>query len=166
MANNKPKLGRMGGEVVNKAELCRLFGVEPATVDGWVRKGCPFVSKPKTSGRGGDGWKFNTADVARWRAAGAVDSADADSLDAVKKRKLEAEAKKAELDLAERQGELVAVATVEDRVGRMIRRFRDRILSLPSALAREVFASPDLPGVERLLRDRCNEALEELGHAG
>jgi len=46
-----------------KSELAKAFGVSTTTIDNWIRKGCPCVEK----GSNGKPWKFNLAEVARWR---------------------------------------------------------------------------------------------------
>ena len=50
--------------IANRAQLAKEFGISLPTVDDWVRRGCPVVSK------GGQGreCKFSIRDVRAWRA--------------------------------------------------------------------------------------------------
>ena len=50
-------------ESLNKSEIAETLGVTRNTVDSWVRKGCPYLSR----GRNGKEWRFNLDDVEKWR---------------------------------------------------------------------------------------------------
>lgn len=100
------------GQIVNKSELCSLFGVSPPSVDGWVRNGCPVVEK----GSQGRHSQFNTADVAKWLRDRAREEGSgtktADEAE-LRRRKLAAEAERSELELAKVKGEVAPVAEFE-----------------------------------------------------
>ena len=53
------------GEVVNRVELAKILGVSLPTIDAYVRRGCPYVSKADREK--GIPWEFNTAAVIDWR---------------------------------------------------------------------------------------------------
>ena len=50
-------------ETINRAELARELGVSLPTIDDWVRRGCPVVSK----GEKGRAAKFSLSEVRAWR---------------------------------------------------------------------------------------------------
>jgi hypothetical protein len=73
-----------------------------------------------------------------------------------------AKAQLAELELGERQGQLVAAADMRDAAFRSTRAARDIILSAEDRLG-EVLAGVSDPGeVRRLLREELGRALDEL----
>ena len=51
-------------ETINRAELARELGVSLPTIDDWVRRGCPVVSK----GSKGRASEFSISEVRAWRA--------------------------------------------------------------------------------------------------
>ena len=53
----------MSDPLLNRAELAKAFGVSLTTVDAWVRRGCPYVSR----GSNGREWQFDPLAVAHWR---------------------------------------------------------------------------------------------------
>jgi phage terminase Nu1 subunit (DNA packaging protein) len=66
-----PKQGKiLPGVRVNKVDLARVFGVEPAVIDAWVSKGLPCVKKPRplTGTLSNERiWVFDTAEAIEWR---------------------------------------------------------------------------------------------------
>ncbi len=66
-----PKQGKfLPGVRVNKVDLARVFGVEPAVIDAWLSKGLPYVKKPRPlTGTLADDrdWIFDTAEAIEWR---------------------------------------------------------------------------------------------------
>lgn len=107
------------GQKVNRKQLADVFGVSLPTVDAWVRQGCP---SDQQGGRGRE-WVFDTADVMRWREelaradGGGQDTADDNAL---KRRKLAADVRAAELDLLERMGQVAEIGTMERVWSRML----------------------------------------------
>lgn len=59
------------GRILNRAELASLCDVSLPTVDGWVRKGCPYLER----GSKGREWRFDAAAVIEWRVAHSVEEA-------------------------------------------------------------------------------------------
>lgn len=51
-------------EIVNRVEIANRCGVSLPTIDAWVRKGCPYVSR----GSKGREWKFDVSAVFVWKA--------------------------------------------------------------------------------------------------
>lgn len=148
---------------INKAELARAFGVSTTAIDNWLSRGCPYVAAPD---RPGKAYRFNLAAVVAWRierltetaatAGGDVDLAEA------KRRRAVAEAELAELDLAERRGDLLARDDVDAAMTGAFARVRARMLALPSAVAAAAADEAEPGRVQALLADAVHEALAEL----
>ncbi|MBT8085958.1 MAG: DUF1441 family protein [Woeseia sp.] len=56
----------------NKADVAEWFGVSVVAVDGWIRRGVPYVQK----GAKGLPWVFDLRDVAEWRFGSGTSSHD------------------------------------------------------------------------------------------
>jgi terminase small subunit / prophage DNA-packing protein len=52
------------GLLVNRKELSEILGVSLPTIDNYLSRGCPYVSKADRSK--GIPWEFNTRDVINW----------------------------------------------------------------------------------------------------
>ncbi len=146
---------KVEGRLVNQTELTKLFGFSAVTVRTWERRGCPVVTK----GRKGSAAVYNTADVVKWReqqAAGAA-AGDDNSVDEAegKRRKVVAEARLAELELAREEGALVEIDAFAAEVGSVLARVRAGLLAIPGSLALLLANEPD-PNV---IRDRVFEEI-------
>lgn len=146
------------GQVVKKGDLCELFGVSIPTVDGWLRDGCPCIS------RGGRGVasEFNTAAVAQWlrekaREEGAGSTlADSDEL---KRRKLAAEAEKAELDLAKAKGEVAPVREFERATASIMAAIRTNMRNVPGRAVLQLLGCTDEAEFKAKLMNEIDLAL-------
>ena len=152
----------MAGVELSKVELATWWGVNPTSVNKWVRNGCPYVTK----GSKNRPWVFNTADVAAWReeqmflrAVGDTSQLD---IDESKRRKLAAEAAMVELDLAKRRGEVIEIDEIVDVIGDDYANLRAKLLSLPTKLAPLVAVVEDMAECKGLIERGIHEALEEL----
>ena len=52
------------GLIVNRREIADICGVSLPTVDAYVRRGCPYVSRADHDN--GIPWQFNTYQVIKW----------------------------------------------------------------------------------------------------
>lgn len=150
--------------IVSKSELAELLRVNLATIDGWVRMGCPAHERPL---RKGQQWRMSVKDVVDWlisraeEKARGKESAGANENDA-KQRKLMAEAELAELELAEKRGQAVSIATAQAAWSAMIGSARAKLRGIGSKLGPIVATEID-PFQCRLLIDQAiDEALLEL----
>jgi hypothetical protein len=75
---------------------------------------------------------------ARWREDELVAEAMPGDLDALRARKLAAEARMAEIDLAQREGEVVLVADYSKALGRVLDLLMSRLRSLPISLSAQL----------------------------
>jgi phage terminase Nu1 subunit (DNA packaging protein) len=145
-----------------------MFGVAHETVRKWVAAGCPAVRKSDGS-KGGAGWQFSSADVIAWYAArekASVKRGEHVDLDEAKRRKLAAEAELAELDAAERRGDLVKIADVAAIVAEEYGACRSRLLGMPTKLAPILATTTDINEVRALLDAAIREALDEIRYEG
>ena len=99
-------------------------------------------------------WEANTDPVKR--SAANTKLADA------RAEKVMLEARRARLDLDEREGKLVAVATIERSWFELTRRTRDRLMTVAARLAGEIAAETDARVCERRIDEEIRGALSAL----
>lgn len=147
------------GQSVSKGQLCEVFGVSIPTVDGWLRNGCPCISR---GGRGVPA-EFNTAAVAQWlreqaRQEGAGNIlADESEL---KRRKLAAETAKAELELAKARSEVAPVREFERVSAAMDTAIRTNVLNVPARAVLQLLGCTDEAEFKAKLRAELVLALD------
>ena len=150
------------GQKVNRKQLADVFGISLPTVDAWVRSGCPFDQK----GERGKEWSFDTADVMRWREQIARDDAgDQETVDdnALKRRKLSAEAKRAELDLARDMGLLGGVDVMERVWSRVMSELQSKLRgAFVTRCESQLLGETDGRAFKRVLLAEVDSALEIL----
>lgn len=160
MSNKK---GR--GDILNRAEMAHHLGIGAPTLDDWVRRGCPVVQ------RGGRGrpWQFNSADVRDWRdddirrAAARVEESSADEL---KRRKLQAETERVELDLARAKAEVVEVRQFERALEKAFGEVRTSLrAALPERAVRRLLCEGDETRFKETLLEEVDQALAALADA-
>jgi phage terminase Nu1 subunit (DNA packaging protein) len=165
------------GKIVGKAELAKRTGRAVPTVDSWIRRGLPFVSK----GGPGKKWEIDTAAAIEWivqhRATGfrsgpqpavKIGETSDDDLDLTEERARLAkeQADRIALENAERRGGLIPVDDVVELWAKRIAAARAQLRGVP-VQARMSGALPNLTPVEadRLL-DIIDAALTELAGDG
>jgi len=77
-------------------------------------------------------------------------------------RKMSAEAEMAEIELATRRGQMVAVQDVVSRVASVLERVRARITAIPGKLAPRLVGAETAMQAQGLLQDAVGEVLTEL----
>lgn len=165
-SGSKPKAKakgiKPGGVEVSRVEVSRLLGVDPSTVDGWLRRGCPKVA---TGGRG-KAHRLNTAAVVAWLVARELEKESAAAgvvgLEDWRKRKLAAEAETAELDLRQRRAELIEIDTAAELIEAAFSTVRLRLQAIPSKVAARLAALRSAPKCRNLLELEILEVLGEL----
>lgn len=137
-----------------RAELAAFFGVAPAAVQGWVRRGCPVSARAK--GRGVAA-RFSAPDVVRWReqqlerAAGVDSPGDTDSAKALRLRLLRARAEDVEHELAKRRDQLMTAEDFDRSVGAAFARVEARLrASVPRLAAAAVGVEALHEGLARM----------------
>jgi len=135
---------------LRKEEIAAYFGVHWRTVLLWVKAGCPASRDARKR------WRFDLAEVLPWteaqqktfRPGRPAEKRDSQA-DEWRRRAEQAKAELAELDLAEKRGQLVDAVDVE--AGRV-----KRIIAVKEALGRLV------RGVPAEVRDQVDERVQEI----
>jgi len=154
--------------LVSQKDFATIVQVDARTVRNWRVEGLPIVKR-----RGGvRGTQVIDLVVAfRWllkrnaamhaEALAALRSTP--ELDDLRRRKLTAEMRLAEVTLAEREAELIPAAAVEPRWARMALAMRERILALPAVAVQRGAVAPEHEGQ---IADLAHDALAELATQG
>lgn len=148
------------GKQVTRQALADVFGVSLPTIDAWVRKGCPFVEK---GGRGQE-WQFNTAHVSKWLRDRDVEEATGgipDDMDELKLRKQKAETELAELELAQKKGEVALISEFERIWAMSMGQLRQNILGVPQRAVLQLLGETDEMAFKEKLRAEIVLALEQ-----
>lgn len=142
------------GREVTRQGVADIFGISLPTVDSWVRAGCPFLQK---GGRGQE-WQFNTSQISKWLQERAVDEATGDvpdDIDQLKIRKAKAETELAELELAEKRGEVALIAEFERAQAMAFGAIRTNILNVPQRAVLQLLGETD----ERVFKEKLKVEL-------
>lgn len=129
------------GQTLNRGEVAAFFGVTPPTVDGWVRAGCP-VKK----GQRGVASEFNSADVAAFLREKAREEGSGTTLadeNHLKRRKLAAEAERAELEVAKAKGEVAPIREFERAQAAAMAGIRANMRNVPGRAVLQLLGCTD-----------------------
>lgn len=151
------------GQTLNRGEVAAFFGVTPPTVDGWVRAGCP-VKK----GQRGVASEFNSADVAAFLREKARQEGSGTSLadeTELKRRKLAAEAERAELELAKEKGEVAPVREMERAQAAAMAAIRANMRNVPGRAVLQLLGCTDELEFKNKLMDEIDLALVTAAEA-
>ena len=152
------------GQQVNRAELAEFFGVALTTTDQWQRHGCPVERATKR----GESHKFWTADVARWLREQAVEQATgqttADETE-LKRRKLQAETGKSELEFAKARGDVAPIYEFERAQAKMMAVIRTNIMNVPARAVLQLLGETNEADFKAKLRAELILALEQSAAA-
>lgn len=155
------------GRTVTKAELSEILGLSLPTIESMVRRGCPW----KRKGSKGRAYQFDTADVIAWRETriredrAAEREAQVINLERERALKTAAERRLAELELAQRSGELVHVDDVAARIESEYANVRARLLLIPTKLAPRIARMRKAAEARAAIHAEVREALHELSTA-
>ena len=141
-----------------------MLGVTERTVTNWMKQGLPY----EEAGRRGSGHeiRISVKDLLAWHVsrereqAGVIDQRSA--TDQVRRRKIEAQAGLAELDLLKQTNQVVAIDVVAAEVGDQLGRVRTRLLALPHKTATLVAPEEEVRACQQILQQQVDEALNEL----
>lgn len=150
----------------NKAQLAEFFEVSLATVDNWIRRGCPALQR----GNRGTPWVFDLLSVAEWRYIGdqaaATDDQDPDTMNP--KERLDwyrGEAEKRKLQKVD--GELIEALVYERQMAELIKLSVSWAETFPDVMERDAgLTAEQLERVQAVV-DRQRERLHSTwGGAG
>lgn len=152
------------GQAVNRTALADIFGVALPTVDGWIRNGCPCISR---GGRGKQ-WEFDTASVADWLREKAVTDATGETQ--ADERELTRRAKKAstelaELELAKAKGEVAPLDQVERAIAKAFAEVRAGMRNLPQRTVSMLIGETDERRFKQVMMAEIDEVLKSLSAA-
>lgn len=172
---------------VKKAELARTLGVSRQAVQDLVRRGVlsedkdglidlelakvALANRVRPSAKTAQALDATPAATPSLAPTGAS-GADADTSGApvsyhvAKAMREAAEARIAQLKLAELRGELIRVEAVRAGLASIFASTRDRLMQLPARLAPVLAAQTDQGTVHDIVRDEIHAALSQLAGAG
>ncbi|MFB9149538.1 terminase small subunit [Roseovarius ramblicola] len=153
------------GQILNRTKMADSLGISMPTLDEWVRRGCPVV----TRGGRGRSWQFNSAAVRSWRdddiRASMQDTRHATN-DELRRRKLQAETEQAELDVARAKELVVPVEQFERALDKAFGEVRAGLRNvLPGRAARRLVGETDETQMKAVLLEEIDQALEALADA-
>lgn len=149
----------------NKSQVAEFFDVSTVTVDAWVRRGCPVVSR----GEQGTPWTFDVLDVARWKFGGESADGDREDPDSLspqdRKAWYDSELKRRALQEGDR--ELIPIGEVERAVATTFNAIAQTLRSVPDLIERRTGASPDiLVAFEEILDAAMSSLADHLSELG
>lgn len=144
--------------LLNRSDLAHHLGVQPPTIDQWIREGMPSVTK----GGQGRAWQFDLGAVVRWygdrRELSATKKAPSDEREA-KARKLAAEAEMTELDLAKAKGEVALISEIEKIWTRKMAIIRANVMNVPARAVIQLLGETNETEFKRKLKAELTTAL-------
>ena len=148
----------------NKAEVAEFFDVSVKSVDGWVRRGCPVVTR-------GDklvSWVFDLLEVATWRINGSRpgDDIDPETLPPGERKSwYDSETKRRDLQVRDR--ELIKSDEVERSVATAFAAVAQSIRSLPDRLERTLGLAPEtVEAIGNAIDDNLDDLADRLSVLG
>ena len=157
-------MSRKPGKIVGRADLAVIMAVTPQTVDAWVRKGCPVV----TRGGRGKQYEFDTGQIIRWREELAkTDALSDESIDIaeLRRRKMAAEVALAELELAEAKAEVVPLSELELSLSRIFAEVKANMRALPRRVVPRLIRETDEVRFKTILLEEIDSVLTALSDA-
>ena len=149
--------------LVSQKEIARLIKRSTQQVVNLVTQGMPRSEK---NGK----WVYPVAECLLWfgRKQGADEARreKPKSRVDVQNRKLLAETRLAEMELSEREGQLVTLEYMETQVAGICQRVRAVLLSVPGKWAPALVGCKTVPDAMTRLRPAVHEALEALAEVG
>lgn len=156
----------MTPDILNKSEIAERFGVDVRSIELWVADGMP---RRKISGRPAFSWH----DCRKWREQRIRDDERAtrhgDTSEERKTkvaeyrlRQLEMETENADLDLAERRGELVPLEFMRTEFDRIAQALRTGLIALPQTWALRLGEATSTVERQIILQDAINDLMPLL----
>lgn len=118
----------------NKALVADFFGVAMASVDGWVRRGCPYIQR----GERGTPWVFDLLALAEWRFGGKRIEPDISPEDMTPKERRDwYEGEKVRIALEIDKGNLITLDQYREEMARILKQLANALETLPDTLERK-----------------------------
>ncbi|MGH0035325.1 MAG: hypothetical protein ACQGVK_09895 [Myxococcota bacterium] len=155
------------GLVLNRSELADALGLDPRTIDKFVRRGMP--NRRRADRSRGQTWVFDLADVVEWlREKAASEAAVGDAGGSLREARLRRELALADLAVMERDeraADLIEVDTAAAELERELAAIRSRLLAIPNRAAPALLRLKGAAAIRDALRRHIDEALDELSSA-
>lgn len=152
---------------MNRKETAAALGIDVTTLDAWTAKGCPADRHGK-----GNPATFDLSEVVRWRIQFETEKAleavsrDVGDLDALRARKMAAEAGIREIQLARAKADLIPAEEFELALSSLLTAARVQVCEvLPVRAARRVLGETDETRLREALRDEARTACADLADA-
>lgn len=137
---------------INRYEYGRRYGVNESTIRGWIDRGMP---------------QETDAEATAWIVENVLkplrDTDTREQIEKARLRKLIAEAEQAETELDRQRELLIPADEVHKELTAFFKTFRDYFRSLPNKIHHEVFEQDSALKVKRVLQQRIDELLTEIG---
>jgi len=137
---------------INRYEYGRRYGVNESTVRGWIDRGMP---------------EDTDAEATAWIVENVLkplrDTDTREQIEKARLRKLIAEAEQAETELDRQRELLIPADEVHKELTAFFKTFRDYFRTLPNKIQHEVFEQDSALKVKRVLQQRIDELLTEIG---
>ena len=148
-------------KTMNRSQLAAHFGVNLSTLDGWIRKGLPFVQKSSK----GKQWRFSVDAVKTWRDKQTeTTAAPHTSLTDQRIRLTKITADRKELLLQRERGQLIDVERAMTLWGAVIQIFVNKLEAIPVKLAPLARATSTDMEAKEIIEKFINEIREELSN--
>lgn len=143
--------------VVGQTELAAQFRVSRRTIIDWETKGLRRA-------RVGTQARYNLAEAIAWRVEQARGTGP-DAKEAAVLRRLEADARRVELEVQQVEGQLIPLALHTSRLAGILDRLRARLSAAPGAWAPQLVGLKSVPDALKRARELVNELLAALNAA-
>lgn len=147
----------------NRRELATVLGVSVMTIDDWISRGMPVVSR----GSRGVAWSFDLTACVRWRIDWEIAQATSRStkditFEEAERRQVIADATLKEIKVAEALREVVRVEEVSRIWEGRIVASRETFLGIAARLAPILVGESDQQKIEQIIEEEVGRALHEL----
>ena len=130
--------------------LAECFNVDPRTIRNWVKAGnIPKDGRGQYPVKAAIAYAFSQDDLRNQKLRAEI-------------RKIEADARCKELDVKQREGDLISLKEASAEIEEIMTKTRTRVASLPSRLALELAGISDPNQCELRIEEVCREILEEI----
>jgi len=151
---------------IDQAQAAYLLGVDSRSILNWSKRDIDPLPVAKRTRRGQPN-QYDPAELVQWYVRNELSKLDIGdgevlSLEAERAKLTRLQARKAELDLAEREGRLVDPDEAFEVVSKIILHSRTRLLALPTKAAPTVHGCQSIAQTAEEIRKHVYEALEEL----
>lgn len=137
---------------VSARKLARDYGYDQKTVLAWITRGMPNDTEENARN-----WIIENI-LRPLRETDLNEQIQRERL-----RKLQAEADLAEAEVRVKKGELMESSTVERELSQYFKTMRDYLRTLPNRVHHEIHEQADALAVKRILLQRIDEILNEIG---